>query len=260
MNTNILEANFQQRFSEKVKLFEDGENRFKVFTPFLFDDGDHLSIVLKKERDRWLLSDEGSTYMHLTLTIDESDLFEGTREKIITRTLSSMNVLDREGELIAEVNEEEYGEALYSFIQALLKIADISYLSRERVQSTFLEDFEEMILEVVPEHRVEFKWYDRQQDEKRLYQVDCHVNHMQRPLFIYALSNDDRVTNATIAIYKFREWGLDFRPVGIFDNQEIISRKVLSRFTEVCDRQYVDIANNKQRIQENLKEMIEAGR
>ena len=50
-------------------------------------------------------------------------------------------VEDRSGELILDVSDVHYGEALYDFIQALLKITDVSYLSRERVQSTFMEDF-----------------------------------------------------------------------------------------------------------------------
>ena len=41
-------------------------DRYQVFTPFLFDDGDHLVIVLKRNNSHWVLSDEGHTYMHLT--------------------------------------------------------------------------------------------------------------------------------------------------------------------------------------------------
>lgn len=254
MNTNILEAQFQKRVSEEVQLFEDGKDRFRIFTPFTLDDGDHLSIVLKREQDKWVLSDEGNTYMHLTLTIDEDDLIDGTRGKIITRTLSLTNVLDREGELIIEVDGEKYGEALYSFIQALMKISDVTYLSREIVKSTFIDDFKELILEAIPEERVDFRWYE-ERDEKKLYPVDCHINGMQNPLFIYALSNDERVDKATISIYKFREWGLSFRPIGIFDEQESINRRTLSRFTEVCNNQYTNIGISKKTIQRDLKEL-----
>ena len=39
------------------------------------------------------------------------------------------------------IETQRYGDALYSFVQALLRITDVSYLSRERVRSTFIEDF-----------------------------------------------------------------------------------------------------------------------
>ena len=44
-----------------IHLVSEGIERYRVFTPFQLDDGDHLSIVLKKEGGDWVLSDEGHT-------------------------------------------------------------------------------------------------------------------------------------------------------------------------------------------------------
>ena len=45
---------------------------FRVFTPFMFEDGDQLVIVLKKVGESGGYStDEAHTYMHLTYEIDE---------------------------------------------------------------------------------------------------------------------------------------------------------------------------------------------
>ena len=66
----------------------EGVERFRVFTPFMFEDGDHLSVILKRDNGRWILSDEGHTYMHLTYDIDEKDLQRGTRQKIITNVIA----------------------------------------------------------------------------------------------------------------------------------------------------------------------------
>ena len=107
-----------------MRLAAEGMERYRVFTPFLFEDGDHLAIVLKKEGPGWVLSDEAHTYMHLTYDIDEKDLQRGTRQKIISNTLSTFRIEDRDGELVLSVPAERYGDALYSFVQALLKITD----------------------------------------------------------------------------------------------------------------------------------------
>ena len=77
------------------------------------------------------MSDEGHTYIHLTYDIDEKDLQKGNRQKIITNALSLFKVEDRDGELMLAIRDDRYGDALYSFAQALMKITDISYLSRE---------------------------------------------------------------------------------------------------------------------------------
>ena len=73
--------------------------------------------------------------MHLTYDLEEKDLQKGTRQKIITNALSMFSVEDREGELVIPIQNDRYGDALYNFIQALLKITDVTYLSRERVRS-----------------------------------------------------------------------------------------------------------------------------
>ena len=133
MSIETIEREFCEKISAKIWLVAEGMERFRVFTPFLFEDGDHLSIVLKKEGMRWVLSDEAHTYMHLSYDIDERDLHSGTRQKIISNALSMFQIEDRDGELLLDVPDGRYGDALYSFVQALLKITDVSYLSRERI-------------------------------------------------------------------------------------------------------------------------------
>ena len=126
MSMESIERDFHKKVSAKVRLSSEGMDRFRVLTPFLFDDGDHLSIVLKKEGLRWVLSDEAHTYMRLTYDAEESDLHRGTRQKIISNALSTFQVEDRDGELVLAVSDGHYGDALHSFVQALLKIANVS--------------------------------------------------------------------------------------------------------------------------------------
>jgi hypothetical protein len=74
-----IEHDFKKKGCDKLKLTSEGVTRYRVFTPFMFEDGDHLSIILKRENGKWVLSDEGHTYMHLTYDIDERDLQRGTK-------------------------------------------------------------------------------------------------------------------------------------------------------------------------------------
>ena len=84
MTVETMEMDFRQKVGESVRIVSEGVNRYRVFTPFLFEDGDHLAIVLKRENSGWVLSDEGHTYMHLTYDLDEKDLHRGNRQKIIS--------------------------------------------------------------------------------------------------------------------------------------------------------------------------------
>lgn len=255
-----IERDFREKISTKIRVAGEGRDRYRVFTPFMFEDGDHLAIVLKGEQSGWLLSDEGHTYMHLTYDLDEKDLQKGTRQKIITNTLSLFQVQDREGELVMRVREEQYGDALYSFIQALLRIADISFLSRERVRTAFLEDFRSLMEKTIPATRRIFGWNDPQHDPQGMYTVDCRINGMERPLFVFALPNDDRARDTTIALLQFEKWGIPHSSLGIFEDQEAINRKVLARFSDVCEKQFSSLGGNIDRIERYLRHILEENR
>ena len=248
MKLQLIEKEFKEKISNQISLYEEGRNRYIVFSPFMFDDGDHLSIVLKQEGEKWIFSDEGTTYMRLTYDIDEKDLFKGNRLKIINNSLSMFDVKDREGELIITIEDNKYSNALFSFIQAILRISDVSFLNREWVKSTFMEDFKEFMIETVTEERCSFDWYDREHDSKGLYIVDCRINSRPKPIFVFALLNDDKTQKATITLLNFEKWGMKFDSIGIFENQEEINSRILVRFTDVLNKPFSSLdANNRER-------------
>ncbi len=256
MSIATIERDFHEKVSQEIRLIAEGIERFRVFTPFLFEDGDHLAVVLKREGLAWVLSDEAHTFMHLTYDIDETDLQRGTRQKIITNTLSAFRIEDRDGELILPVPDEQYGDALFSFVQGILKIADVSYLSRERVRSTFNDDFRNFLAVSMLEERRNFDWFDPERDPEGRYSVDCRVNGMPRPLFIHALSNDDKVRDATITLLQFEKWDMSFRSLAIFEDQESINRKVLARFSDVCENQFSSLTANRERISRFIEDCL----
>ena len=256
MSTQTIERDFREKVSEKVRLISEGIDRYRVLTPFRFDDGDHLSIVLKQDDSQWVLSDEAHTFMHLTYDIDAADLQRGNRQAIITDTLSVFQVEDRYGELILGVPDFRYGDALYAFIQALMKVASITNLSRERTLATFLDDFRVMFEERIPESRREFDWHHPSHDPAGNYTVDCRINGMSKPIFVHALLNDRLTRDATITLHQFEKWGLQFNSLAIFNDQESISRKVLARFSDVCDKQFSSLVNNRDRIERYIDEAL----
>ena len=237
MDIKELEREFRSKVGQQIDVISEGINRYKVFTPFQFDDGDSFSIVLKRIGEKWFLTDEAHTYMHLSYEIDINSL-KGSRQKIISNVMSGFGIKEQDGELILSIDGDDFGNAFYSFVQGLIKITDVTYLSRERVRSAFMEDFRNFIYESVPQERVTFNYKDSANDVDGKYPVDCKINGMSKPLFIFGISNEDKCRDATISLMWFEKKGILHHPIAIFEDQEEINRKVLARFSDVVEKQF----------------------
>lgn len=255
MNIETIQNSFKSAVTESVRLFPEGTDRCRVFTPFHFDDGDNFVIVLRKDKNgNLIITDEGHTYMHMSYHTDMSSLKSGSRNNIIEGALEKHNVMESEGEIFANIDDiANAGGVFYSFIQCLMSITDVSYLSRERVASTFMADFRQFISETVDSAKFTFNYHNDEYDPERKYLVDCRINSMAKPLHIYAIGDDNKCRDTTIGILQSMTWDTPSLAMGIFADQEKINRKVLSRFTDVCDRQFSSLAINRERIEDYLQ-------
>ena len=165
------------------------------------------------------------------------------------------NLHEAEGELSLMVPDGAYGDALFDYVQALLKITDVSYLTRERVQTTFLEDLRSLIVKHVPDQRRVARWHEPKLDPEAKYEVDYQLDGRQ-PLYVFGLTNDDKVRDATITLQQLEAWHVRGSSLGIFENQTDIGRKVLARFSDHVGRQFSSLTGNEERIASYIAEYV----
>ena len=54
MDLKLIESEFKEKVCKEIRLMQEGIDRYRVFTPFQFNDGDSFAIVLKKTGSEWV--------------------------------------------------------------------------------------------------------------------------------------------------------------------------------------------------------------
>ena len=254
MNPEALEPELKRKLCDQVRIVPEGMQRYVIHQPFMFNDGDHFVVLLKRDGNGWFFTDEAHTLMHVQY--DELDLSHGTRQKLLDSVLSAFSMENRDGELRISVPGDRFGDAFFSFVQALNKVADLDFLNRERARTTFMEDVKRLLEELVPDDRRVFKYYDSERDPDRNYTVDCRINRRPKSVFVFFISSDDRCRDATIVCHQFEKWNVRFEATGIFEDQTQINRRALAQFSDVAYKQFASLGA-RERIEQHFCEILD---
>ena len=251
MNQDGILKDFKKIVCDKISLKQKGKNRYMVITPFLFEDGDMFKIILKKEGDTWYLTDEGHTLMHLSYEKFEID--SNKRKELFSQAITRNWMKYDEGEIKLIIEDGDFGNTLYSFIQGLMKVVDLEYLSQEHVRTLFFEDLMNLLEKAVKRPKVFDYTYDKA-DSSGIYNVDCMVEMPKRPLHIFGANTDDRCKNIALTCYFLSGHGIKFFSIVVLENQDDISRKVLMQLTDAVGKQYTSLNSAKSELPKFIEE------
>jgi hypothetical protein len=190
--------------------------------------------------------------MHLSYDYTNLEFDQGTRRSIIDAVLSNFGIEDRVGELVLPIPTGKYGDALFSFAQAITKISDVNFLDRDRVRSTFKEDFQKLVEDKSREtgfESIQFEYTHPVLDPQRQYPVDARINSKVTPqLLMFGVANDTNCRDSTIILQQWEKWGEQFQNITIFRDQTEINRHVLARFANVAGRLLSNLEIGKERL------------
>ena len=246
---------FKAKVCNDIRLESKGVDRYQVLTPFTFDDGDGFVVYLVLENGRYYLTDGGHTIMHLSYWMDTDELFEGdnTRSELFRSITGMFNLEYDDGQIRTPVGDNRYGEYLYSYLQALTKISDIDFLSRERVKRAFLEDLISFLKSNY--EKVSESWSDPARDEEKIYAVDVRLDLAKVPFFVYAVWSNERALTTVISILKYREWiNRQFRAIIIHEYFDELSRPNRKKLTDASDKQMTSFYDRKEEIKKYIDE------
>ena len=257
MSLAELAQDFSAAVGAEVRVEPLGARDARVFVPFEFPDGDRLVIRLREIGDAgYELTDVGHTFMHLSYEVDMDALESGNRKILLEAIEQRTGIEERSGELVLPTRADVVAGDLFQFVQALLQISDLRFLSRERVRSTFADDLRGMLSERFGE-RAHFDYFDTGHDPEGRYPIDCLLNNLPRPIAIFGIGSDSQARDATITLLQFRTWSRELFAAGVHEEMEEVSGKVLARLSDVVDKQFSSLAGNEQTIIDYVQREIE---
>lgn len=255
-----LERGFSAAVGAQVRMEPLGAREARIFVPFEFPDGDRLVIRVRQQADdRYELTDMGHTFMHLSYEMDVDALDSGNRKTLFEAIAERTGIEERVGELVLPTTAEVVAGDLFQFVQALLQVSDLRFLSRERVRSTFTDDLHD-VLERQFAERAHFDYADKRHDPERRYPVDCLLNGVPRPVAVFGVGSDVQGREATITLLQFQKWGQELFAVGVYEEMESMSSRVVARLSDVIDKQFSSLAGNEDAIGAYIQRELERQR
>ena len=136
-----LERLLCERLCATVRIHRRSDDVLMLESPFTFPDGDHFPIYLSETASGSVkLSDHGHTLMHISYDHDIDTFYSGARATLREQIVRESGVEEEHGIFFLETPPDQVVTALFRFGQALTKIYDLTFLSRDRVSTTFYED------------------------------------------------------------------------------------------------------------------------
>ena len=236
----------------EVRARDDGS--LMLSTPFHFPDGDGFRMFLSRlPAGGYRLSDKGSTLMHLSYEQDIDMLREGTRGRVFEQILSEMGVHDDQGEIQLDSAADKLGDGIFRFGQALTRIHDLSFLNRVQVESTFYDDLQQSLVDIVGSERLVKDYVATGVPQSEVYKADFGVN-APRPLLIFGVPNVTKARLATVVIQYLQQQRFGFHSLVVYSDMATIPRPDVARLTNAANDQVasIDFAAMRRKIEDAL--------
>jgi len=193
----------------------------RIETALKYPDGTSVEVFVRKVdlANELLLTDLGQTHAWL-LNVQVKPWLSRKRQAFLTDALKTYGVSQEGGELTIKLNDVgQLGDGILKLAQACLRVADLCYTRRASLQTSFVEEVEEVVddldLSYEPDAELEGKF-------GKLVRVDLLVA-ARTPSLVLAWSSGNASQAHTIQNEIFRKWAdLSQRPeqrVTVFDDR-----------------------------------------
>lgn len=131
---------------ESIEQYQINENTFRITLPFLNKDNDMVDLyIIRQNDDSFLITDDGATLNDLELSGFDA-LSSPKKARLLESILIAHGVrCDKDNALTINCTAKDLALKKHMLAQCMVKVSDMFYLSRSKVQSLFLEDVQQYL-------------------------------------------------------------------------------------------------------------------
>jgi hypothetical protein len=234
---DIVQA-IRHQISDDLDISLKSEGRIEVFTPFMYQDGDHCGFYFNRnENGQWEATDEGEVLGHAGYS--GVDLLDDGRAEKFRKAVEFFGMHERGGELILPVSDEtKFGEAFFRFAQACMDILNLTKLpaARRGRESSIRDQVASIITKArIPSAHVVRKWHHPDLDPDRVYGVDFFIKGKSLNLLVHAVKAELACLRAAVASLHYRQTSFPFHGIAIYDDESELPRKAAVSLSEAVD-------------------------
>jgi len=238
---------------------------FAVRTPCRKKDGDYIGVYLRRvedEPEQFRVEDDGDTIA--ALEFEGIDLDNDTRFEVFATLLSEYGAHYDENECLIygdktfQINDA--GCHVITFSHLLLRLQDLYFLSRDKVEATFRADLASAIERDFAQS-AEILYNEPINDRMRDYIVDIIIRQHQKQLAIFAGSSENRALEALLFWQVFKSArDNNTIPVIVLENSKPgnLKQRTLARIMNSGLR-LASFKEDEASVMEKLRETLEHG-
>ena len=231
----------KEQFNNKVGIKEKRPGIYQLLAPFYHEDGDMIEIFFEKRNDNTIrISDHGMTLMRLSYSYE---LDTDKKREIFNRIISENQLNFMDGDIYTDAKPESFYTAITQFAQVIAKVSNMRMYKKEVIRSLFYELIKEFVETELNKYKVQFSVTpipDRPELE-----VDYLFENGKRPLYLFAVKDDNKAKLVTISCLEFLTRNIPFKSAVVYEDIESLSklgkRLILSR----TDKQFPDFEDFK---------------
>lgn len=243
MNHEVIDR-IRREVSDDIRL-KSVDDKLRIGTPLLFDDGDHCTFFLIEEHDTLVLSDLGDVLTRASY--EEANLLGRGHRPRFDRLMSFYGMRETEGQITMPLNGKSIGKAIFTFAQGALELVRLAKMPAEkkkRAEKQLKVRLGSVLRSTIAADRLSEEWHDPQLDPHGYYPVDYHVA-AQTDWYLFAVGTHFRALHATMSCQHYKLGGRKFKSVAIYRDRDSLPKSAVAPLTDVVDVTLDKVASEK---------------